>query len=325
MERTVLKRALCGLTLAALLLAAPCARADNTGDAERLFREGVALRDEGNLAAACPKFADSFALDPAPGTLVNLGDCEVRIGKMLAAIEHYKLAVSGFPKGDKRRDLVTQKVTATEARLAHLTIRVTPSVPDGAKITRDGVPFDRRLAGDTITLDPAKVTIVVSAEGHDDAVVEVEMGEGQTKDVYVDVGPKAKPRPVSPPPKATTVAPPQEASRPPLRTAGYIVGGIGVVGLGVGAVTGIMALSKAGTVRDHCDTTTYGCDSEGVSAAHDGNTLAPISTVGFIAGGALVAGGVVMILVSGKKKEASVSLAPDFSRAGGGATLIGRF
>jgi hypothetical protein len=312
------------------------AHADSAA-AERLFREGIRLRDDGDFAAACPKFADSFAQDPAPGTLVNLGDCEVRIGKLMAAIEHYKLAVSGFPKGDKRRELVAQKATAVEPKLAHLTVRVAPTVPDNARITRGGAPFERNSGGVAITVDPGKITLVVSANARQDATYDVELAEGQSKEVVVDIGAPAvvsapatprgpaSDRPTPDRPASDKASSATSGSARPLRTAGFIVGGVGIVGLGVGAVTGILATAKASTVRDHCDTTTYVCDSQGVDAAHSGNTFATVSTVTLIAGGALLAGGAAMIYLGGKKKESSVAIVPAFGPAGGSATLVGRF
>ncbi len=324
MGPAVLRRVTSLVSLLALVALASTARADGAGDAERLFREGVRLRDGGDFASACPKFADSFALDPAPGTLVNLGDCEVRIGKLIAAIEHYKLAIAGFPKGDKRRDLLSQKLVSVEPKLAHLTIRVAPTVPETARITRGAAPFDRHESGVSVTTDPGKLVVVVAADGRTDSTYDVELGEGQSKELQVDVGapvpekPVAAPRPVIAEKLATT-------EPRPLRTAGFIVGGVGVAGLGVGVVTGLMAMGKASTVRSHCDTTTYACDSEGVDAAKSGNVLAPVSTVSFIAGGVLLAGGVTMVFLGSKKKESTVSLVPTAGPLGGGAMLIGMF
>ena len=329
MGSTLLKRTLGASLLAATLLAAGAAHADGAGDAERLFREGVKLRDAGDFTSACPKFADSFALDPAPGTLVNLGDCEVRIGKLTAAIEHYKLAVAGFPKGDKRRDLVAQKATAVEPKLAHLTIKLAPTVPETARITRAGAPFDRKESGVAVTMDPGSVSIVVTAPDRQDATYPITLGEGESKEATVDVGAPVEKKAVATPASNKAAPASTPASAPPsgngMKTAGYVAGGIGLVSLGVGTVTGIMAMGKANDVKQHCDTQTYACDSTGVEAAHAGNTLAPVSTVTLIAGAVLVAGGVTLVVISGKKKEPQVSFVPAFGPSGGGGSVVGRF
>lgn len=333
MGSTLLNRFLHAAAVAVLLSAATRARADGAGDAERLFREGVRLRDAGDFTAACPKFADSFALEPAPGTLVNLGDCEARIGKLVAASEHFKLALAGFPKGDKRRELVAQKAAAIEPRIAHLTIKLAPTVPESARLTRGGAPVDRKEVGVAIAVDPGNLAVVVSAAERQDAVYAMVLSEGDTKEVLVDVG-----APVET--KVVVVAPPPPTEKAPasgssgLRTTGYVVGGVGIASVAVGAVTGIMAMGKASDVKQHCNTQTYACDSQGLDAAHAGDVLAPVSTITLIAGAVLVAGGVTLVVISGKKKEPVVSfvpsLAPSVGSSGvglhsGGASLVGRF
>jgi hypothetical protein len=320
-----LKHASFFLVLAAALTCSGGALADGA-EAERLFREGVRLRDAGDFNAACPKFADSFAADPAPGTLVNLGDCEARIGKLVAANEHYKLAVAGFPKGDKRRELVAQKAAAIEPRIAHLAIKLLSSVPESARVMRGGSPFDRKENGVPVAVDPGTLSVVVSASERKDAVYDVTLAEGQTQELQVDVGAPldAKVVVVVPPPSEKKGAVPASGT-PTLRTAGYVVGGVGVMSVGVGVVTGILAAGKASTVKEHCNTTTYACDSDGVDAAKAGNVLAPVSTITLIAGGILAAGGITMVVLSGKKKEPQVSFVPALSPGGGGASLVGTF
>lgn len=308
---------------AALCAVARGAYADGSQEAERLFREGVRLRDAGDFNAACPKFADSFAIDPAPGTLVNLGDCEVRIGKIVSAAGHYKLAAAGFPKGDKRREMVAQKAADLEPKFAHLTIRLAPTVPASARITRAGATFDRSEVGVSVAVDPGKLAVVVSASERKDAVYDMTLAETEARDLTVDVGAPLDTKVVS---TVKIVDRPVTTGVSPVRAAGFVVGGIGLVGVGLGAVTGILAMGKASIVKEHCNTTTYECDADGVDAARAGEILAPLSTVAFIAGGVLLAGGVVMILAGGKKKEAAtVSFVPSFGPQGASAALVGSF
>jgi hypothetical protein len=69
--------------------------------------------------------------------------------------------------------------------------------------------------------------------------------------------------------------------------------GAGVVGLGVGAVTGILAIGKHSTLATECtggDCSTPAAQSD-LSSYH---SMGTISTIGFVAGGVLAAGGVVL-------------------------------
>ncbi len=57
------------------------AQPSNTALAESLFREGKRLSSEKKFAEACPKFAESYRLDPGLGTLLNLATCHESEGQ----------------------------------------------------------------------------------------------------------------------------------------------------------------------------------------------------------------------------------------------------
>jgi hypothetical protein len=104
------------------------------------------------------------------------------------------------------------------------------------------------------------------------------------------------------------------------RTLGFIVGGLGVAGIAVGAVTGVMTLGKKGVVDDHCNAD-GGCDQEGLDAASSGRTLSTVSTVAFAAGVGLTALGVFLIVSSDSGTgETAVGLAA----VPNGASLLAR-
>lgn len=302
----------------ALALGVPSvARAADGGEAERLFREARKLVEAGDFEAACPKFAESERLEPAPGTLVNLAECEVHTGKLVSAQEHYRLASSGYPKTDKRHDLAAQKAAALEGKIAHLTLKLAPGVPDGAAVRRGDALVAAKDLGASVSVDPGAVSIVVTVPGRVDKTYPLELRNGETKELVLEAG-----EPVSvAAPDGPVQAPDSGGS---VRMAGFVIGGVGIAGLALGAVTGILAMGSASTVNSHCNTTTYVCDPEGLNAAQAGDVFAPLSTVGFIAGGVLVATGVVLVIVGGKKKEA-VSFVPVVGPTFAQAALVGTF
>ena len=78
--------------------------------------------------------------------------------------------------------------------------------------------------------------------------------------------------------------------------------GVGAVGLGIGAVTGGIALGKVGDIKDQCADNVCPRGLEGdVSSA---GTLADVSTAGFIIGGVGVATGVVLFVLRPFEKKA---------------------
>jgi tetratricopeptide (TPR) repeat protein len=87
---------------------------------------------------------------------------------------------------------------------------------------------------------------------------------------------------------------------------GGVVGAAGIVGVGVGAAFGIAAISGARTARDLCDGNACS-EQRGVSAARDAKQNARVSTVGFAAGGALLALGTALFVAADENSERAQS------------------
>lgn len=124
-------------------------------------------------------------------------------------------------------------------------------------------------------------------------------------------------------------SPPEQPGWSTLRWAGVGVGAAGVVGVGVGAVFGIKAMSGASTASDLCEGNA--CTSQrGVDAANDASSDASIANVGFIAGGLLLATGTVMFIIGGdeepeQKRLGSVDVLPTIDPSQLGVAVSGRF
>lgn len=101
----------------------------------------------------------------------------------------------------------------------------------------------------------------------------------------------------APPPKADA-SDGERAHWSGLRWTGAVLGAVGVVGLGIGAGFGWAAMSKAKTADDLCDGNA--CSSQqGVDATNAARHDATLSTIGFAAGGALLATGVALFILGG--------------------------
>src|ERR1700722_5384624 len=241
---------------------------DASSQADRVFREGRAAANAGDYTTARARFLESERLEPAPGTLLNVADCEVHLGLLVAACEHFELAASGFPRGDNRRTWAATQAAQIGKRLAPLTLRLDPAAPAGTTITKGGSAVDASALGQSALADPGSVEIVVTAPGRVARSITLTLAEGQTLEQVLTAGDAA---PVaetpSPGPPAMEPAAPAMVTTHPLRPFGYVVGGVGVAGLIVGSVAGILALDKASTMKSHCNTSTWVCDSQGVDAA----------------------------------------------------------
>jgi hypothetical protein len=101
---------------------------------------------------------------------------------------------------------------------------------------------------------------------------------------------------------------------------GLAIGGVGVVGIGVGAVFGIVAGGKLDDAKTACSAYPT-CDRASqveVDAANDSaKSAALVSTIGFIAGGAALAGGIVLYVTAPKSAQPRASLGPMIGQASG--------
>jgi hypothetical protein len=262
--------------------------------AATLFDEGLAALDRGELDEACAKLAESQRLEPRVGTLLNLADCEERRGRLVAAADDWLAARElANRSADPRAAEAKRRSEALERRIPKLAIRLGADVPSDANVTRargTEAPVEMPIGARPVRLDPGAYRIVVSALGHQDRAYEVELGAGDDRALTVDVGPALG--------AATDGEGEGDAigGWSTLDSAGAVVGGVGLVGVIVGAVFGSQAISKQDESAAHCDASNL-CDQVGVDLRDEGIVAARVSTAAIIVGSALAIGGVVLMLV----------------------------
>lgn len=277
------------------------AQASDPAAGEALFREGRAAADAGNYQKACEKFHESHRLDPAPGTVLNIADCEEKLGHIATAWTLYQEVMQKFPARDERYTIAQERVTALEPRVPKLAIRLAAGAPSDSVVRRDGVELKSASLDTPLPVDPGKHEIVVEAPGRAKSSVTIDIAEGDTKRVSVSPGPVTS---------TSDKGPGKTKSSSGGKTAGYVLGGIGIVGIGVGTVTGLMVLSKKSTVDDNCDPKTKLCNQTGKDAADSGKTLGTISGASFILGAVALGAGAYLVLSSKEKEPTEVGIGP---------------
>lgn len=312
------------------------AQARDPAAADALFREARSLMKEGKYTVACPKLAESQRLDPAAGTLINLGDCFQKTGQLANALQAMRDALDMLAPTDSRVAPVKEEMAALDKRVPRLTIRLAPDTPEDAKVLRDDVEYGAASLGVPIPVNPGDHMIVVAAPRRAKKAYPVTISEGQAREITVTVGKVlpdgasaeelelAPPPPEgSPPPRA--VAPDTSTAPDSSRTIGWILGGVGVVGLGTGIVTGLMLDERQSTVDANCDSKTKLCNDEGYSAAQDGKTLRTVSFVGWGIGLAGIAAGGYFLFLAGPSKAPTTAVNGVASRDGAFFSVSRRF
>jgi hypothetical protein len=134
---------------------------------------------------------------------------------------------------------------------------------------------------------------------------DVTLGDGEAREIEVNAPQGAGgPAVVTPPPPVDgNTTPPSSSTSSggmsPLVPIGFGVAG---VGLAVGAITGIITLSTASTVKDSCKPDGR-CPASAQSDLDSAKTTGTISTIGFAVGLAGAAVGVIGIIISKPSTE----------------------
>jgi hypothetical protein len=333
---------LAALAVAVPRVAAAQATPQDQAVAQSLYDEAKKLMAADKWSDACPKLEESQRLDPTPVTEFYLADCYERAGRTasawttfldLAASEHK----NGGAKAAEREKVARDRASALEPKLSQLVIDVPAAARvAGLVVKRDGEVVREGQWGTKVAVDPGRHVVEASAPGKKSWTASQDVqGAGSSTTVSVEVlqdapadvvpppvtGGTSAIAPATPPPAADTTS-----SSSPLKTVGLVTGGVGVAGLVVGGIFGAMALSKNSSANSgHCGGSLGGanqCDSTGVSLRSDAVNFGNISTIAFIAGGVLAAGGATLFLVA---PSGHVQASPAVGSSGGGVIVRGDF
>ncbi|HXK20460.1 MAG TPA: hypothetical protein VNG33_21770 [Polyangiaceae bacterium] len=252
-------------------------------------------------------------LDPQLGALLHLADCYAKNGQLASAWGSFREAEElARMKNDDRATFAKEQAAQLEPRLSRLTIRVSEAARlPGLVVQCDGAPVGPALWGTASPINAGKHGIEVSASGfktwksvaavvREGSEVSVEVptleklatggaaapGNGQTPDAS---------------PQATSDTNPGGGQR----IAALSLGGLGIVGLGVGAFMGLSARSSFVDSKSVCNDAGY-CTADGTALRKSASGKATVSTVTTAVGiAALVTGGILWFTAPKKEQVAS--------------------
>ncbi len=326
-----------------------------TEAAREQFGVGVALLqdpDGARYEEAYRAFSKAYAESPSWKILGNLGVCALKLERFDEGIEamtrYLKYGASDLSEQERsqfERDLKVMEATGGTLSLkvtgaTSVTLRDTRTRAVGGPISNSyEVPDDGLLE---IIVASGKHSLQVSAGGLS-AEEDVSVDSGGRVEVAIELKPTATQSVAAEPTRASnsvsSVSGSEEPSLPStdggsgLRTAGFVVTGVGVAGLIGAGVTAGLGFSKKGKLNDDCPEQTCTFDSPSEKAAYDDDlkslkTFGALTTAFAIGGGVLAAAGVTMIVVGGKRQggeQVSLQLTPSIGPAWTGLSAQGVF
>jgi len=318
-------------------LAASSVRADSVGvasEATRLFDEAQAAMAADDYTSACAKLEASQHIDPQLGTQLHLAHCYEKRGSIATAYRAFlaaaRVAAERNASGvvEPRETVARRRAASLEPRLSTLRLEVNAPTAD-LRIELDGEPLERAQWEAPLPIDPGQHTLLASAATRQPWRHELTVGDAASK-LVVQVPALVlarNERPVV----ATAGLVPVEVAAPPVgtaaelptgapslqRTLGYVVLGVGAVGLGLGVAFGVVRNGKVSALEQDCDLDGGTCRiAAGDDAARrrigsldrDAHRFATAATLGLVLGGAAAAAGLVLVLTAPDDEARDVAL-----------------
>jgi hypothetical protein len=280
--------------------------------AQALFDQGKELRDQGQIEQACPKFAESLRLDPTVGTRFNLADCYERTRRLASAWTHFlEVAAATELAGQAQRAAAARaRAEALAKRLPKL--RITPSSRvAGLTIRVDGTELREAAWSTDVPADLGSHDIEATAPGHEPWRKSIVIDAEGAK-IALEV-PALVERPDGAGSGGEGVRGPESGdssqaggagSSSAVATTGLVLGGVGLAALVAGGAFGLVAMSKKSDVDELCPDYDN-CTVEGIETNDEATLYGHLSTVGFVAGGALLVTGLIMWLAAPAEAEPS--------------------
>lgn len=279
-----------------------------------LFDQGLQAMNEGRYEDACPPLEQSYRIDPRPGTLFALAECEAHRGRVATALTRYDeyLAMYTPLSRDKkvlqgnRQQVARRQKALLEPQIPQLTLVLPPDTPKDAVVQCDGAPVPKASLGKPLAIDPGEHVITLVVPGETLSELRANLSAGQKLLLNLALRKQsfalAKPATVLLPGQLPASNPVLEEPSPSAgrRVAAFTTGGVGLVGLVVGGIMGGFAIAQKATVDANCtptaDKSTLRCSHEGFQASQSMKNLGLWATISVGIGAA--ASGVTVVLLA---------------------------
>lgn len=283
--------------------------------------DGDAKRDKSDFKGALKSYEAADAIMHVPTTGLEVARVQAQLGMLLEARETLNRVNHLPPKPGEPAPFSAARKTAETltaelgARIPSVTVLVTNADPAQTTV----IVFDGEIVPPAAASAPRKVNpgrhAVVARSGSVERKQDIDVAERESKSITIDLKTIALvPAGGGEEPTAST----SSSSLPKILIYGGF--GLGIVGVGVGSVTGIMSISQVSDIKKSCPNDV--CDAGKQSDIDSAKSLGTISTIAFIAGGVGIGAGIVGLVL--QSKQPSSEAAPPPPGASGKATLTVR-
>ncbi len=304
-----------GLGIAQPARASDASGADATLEkSSALYKNARSLQEHGQWAEAEKVYQAAWDLRPTFDIAGNLGDCELHVGQPREAAEHLSYALKSLPAGwtAEQKAALTGRLKEAKSKIATLYVSVDV---EGAEVVVNGRAAPPSTAYE-VFVEPGPYTVEGRHSGYTPDKKERTITAGAEDHVSL---------------KLTRLG----RSKVPA----YLMGGVGVVALGIGASFIGIAESKRSEAKALSLETNHACPvsdplpqgkcKDLASVASSGDTFGNVGIVGLAVAGAAAVGVATYLLWPESRDEKaaarSVRVLPSASATGGGLFAVGSF
>lgn len=243
---------------------ADSARADPTAAevavARKAFAQATELESQKQWAEAEVKLREALAIKETPGLRYHLGFCLEHQGKLVEALVEYDRTDEMLQQGAKAPDVAELLGPARDGvrqRVANVTLKTRAKL-EGVSIEIDHIPVKDVLVGKVIPQNPGRRVITASAPGRQPFRRELSLGEGESREIVIDLpelgatkGPASQPAAGGPAAGDSSAGAQLDTSRPGSARTIVLVSELAFTAVALGA--GVYFTLEKGKSQDQID------------------------------------------------------------------------
>lgn len=296
-------------------------------DVATTYANALKLFKQQQYADALPLFRGAYAASNSPNAHLFIARCLRELGDLPAAYEAMRDTVTEATTAARTnakyaptRDSAAAELALLEPQIGKLLVAVADP-PEGIRVVVNDRTVDISELAQPRAVKPGTTTCIIEAPGKERIERTIDIPAGQMRAIAVSLLETAKADDAD---GARDEA--AETSGGGVRVAGYVMASVGLVGVGIFAVTAARAQSQFDELDAKCAGSP--CPAEDGEAVEEGRALTTVANITIGVSAAAVVAGLAMIIWGGPDETddgAALSIIPTAGPGAAGVMLHGRF